>query len=149
MKLGLWTHNFPPTTVMPPEGPGERPPNVILDSVYAAVALQAWGPKDFHTYAREQMKGTYYESVEDDSEGDAEDNEDDGEDSEMLEASTSAQPIHGHNLRRRNAVPRAGRRAETHLGDIYTRYCLGCVDAHYETGATEAEKPCCIECRSR
>ncbi|KAF9520444.1 hypothetical protein BS47DRAFT_1387460 [Hydnum rufescens UP504] len=77
--------------------PDERPPNAILNSVYAAVALQAWGPKAFLTDAREAMKGTYYKSAEDDS-------EDDGEEGEVLEVSTSGCPTHGHNLRRRNKV---------------------------------------------
>ncbi|KAF9512168.1 hypothetical protein BS47DRAFT_1394458 [Hydnum rufescens UP504] len=93
-----------------PGSPGKWPPNVILDSVYAAVALQAWGPKSFLTETREAMKGTYYQSAGDDS-------EDDGEDSEVL--STSGQPIQGNNLRRRNKArpaPRAGRRGETRLG---------------------------------
>jgi len=67
------------------------------------------------------MKGTHYESAEDDAgdgaggvKDDSEDNEDDGGDSEVLEPSTNAQPTHGDNLRRhrrRNTVrptPRGG-----------------------------------------
>ncbi|KAF9521125.1 hypothetical protein BS47DRAFT_1335225 [Hydnum rufescens UP504] len=133
-KIGVVVSQFAPHNrdARPPERPGERPPNVILDSVYASVALEAWGPQSFFAYAGEKMKETYYKSAEDDSEGDAEDeadnvegdaggNEYDGEDNEASEASTSAQPTHGHNLRHRNTVrpaPRAGRRAERRLGDM-------------------------------
>ncbi|KAF9511702.1 hypothetical protein BS47DRAFT_1330827 [Hydnum rufescens UP504] len=52
--IGAVVSNMAPTTLM--RGHPKRPPNVILDSVYAAMALQAWGPKSFHPYAREKMK---------------------------------------------------------------------------------------------
>ncbi|KAF9520445.1 hypothetical protein BS47DRAFT_1387461 [Hydnum rufescens UP504] len=96
---------------------------LLISSGPPAVILQAWGPKDFLTYAREETRGTYYESAEDDtdSEDDAEEGagdkgEDDAEGNEGREASTSAQPTHSYNLRRQSTVQPAPEGADEPKG---------------------------------
>jgi hypothetical protein len=42
-----------------PQGTGEWPPAIILDVVYAAAALHAWGPQTFIKYVRETSGGAY------------------------------------------------------------------------------------------
>jgi hypothetical protein len=44
-----------------PQDTSEWPPAIILDLIYAAAALNAWSPKPFIKYIREQSRNAYYD----------------------------------------------------------------------------------------
>ena len=52
-----------------PQDTSECPPAIILDLIYATAALNAWSPKSFKKYIREQSRDAYYDDC---------DNQDDG-----------------------------------------------------------------------
>ncbi len=45
-----------------PDNINEWPPALILDLYYASVAVQAWGPAAFISYAQSQAHDTYYDN---------------------------------------------------------------------------------------
>jgi hypothetical protein len=61
-----------------PQDTSRWPSALIVDLVYAAAALQAWGPKGFTSYVRENAKGFYYDNDVEGSDGVDDDTPEDG-----------------------------------------------------------------------
>lgn len=66
-QLGVVIPNLAPhnSDARQPHDTSERPPAVIVDLFYAAAAMNAWSPKSFVKYVREQSSDAYYPEGED------------------------------------------------------------------------------------
>lgn len=69
-QLGLLIPKFAPhnSDARLPQDTSEWPPAVIVDFFYAAAAMNAWSPKSFIEYVREQSSDAYYPDGKDEHE---------------------------------------------------------------------------------
>jgi hypothetical protein len=73
-QLGPWIPGMAPQNcdARQPQDTSEWPPAIIVDLFYAAAALNAWSPKPFIKYVREQSRDAYYDdSGDQDNDGNA------------------------------------------------------------------------------
>jgi hypothetical protein len=78
-QLGPWIPNIAPqnSDARQPQDTSEWPPAIIVDLFYAVAAINAWSPKPFIKYVREQSRNAYYD-------------DDDGENGNALDSSGSS-----------------------------------------------------------
>ena len=70
-QLGRVIPNLAPhnSDARQPQDASEWPPAVIVDLFYAAAAMNAWSPKSFIEYVREQSNNAYYPEMGDQTTG--------------------------------------------------------------------------------